>query len=59
MHTDSPEFPEYMVIGEIVELDVDEFITLIEPVTTLDTVADTNGAELVCSRWLSITTEYL
>ena len=31
MHTDSPVFPEYMVIGEIVELDVDEFRIVIDP----------------------------
>ena len=29
--TDSPVFPEYMVIGEIVELDVDEFRIVIDP----------------------------
>ena len=53
--------PLVVVEDDVLELEVSlvfalSLITDIVPVKTLDTVADTNGAELVCSRWLSIST---
>ena len=40
-------------VGEVVSV----FIIDMLPLITFETVADTKGAELVCSRWLSITIE--
>ena len=35
------------------EVVVSESVTVIDPFTTVEVVADTNGSVLVCSRWLS------